>query len=274
MSKAAAKPAETPAAAPAAKSAGNDNMALWNRLFQTDPSATKPFNRAGGFKGTAIKPFWCIKRATEEFGPVGQGWGWTEHEHMTYTHTDGRAIWFSRVSIWYMRGEQQFETGPQWGATELVAKRTSGDFLDEEAAKKAVTDGITKCLSYLGLAGDVHMGLFDDSKYVSEQRDREEKEHRGVKVSPETVQLWRDAAVANAKAATTSEGLKKVWEAEKATWKTYAASEDAATKNAANYVKSQVERRAAELKQDGAAEAPQGHDPETGEVNETAAAAE
>ena len=197
----AAKPEPTP------PSERERNMELWNRLFHTDPSATKAFKRAGGFSGTAIKPFWCIKRATEEFGPVGQGWGWTEHEHMTFVNTDGRAVWFSSVSVWYKAGAETYETGRQWGATELVAKRSSGDFLDEEAAKKAVTDGITKCLSYLGLAGDVHMGLFDDSKYVNEQKGREEREGQGVKIAPEAVTLWRDTTVASAKACKTSEDL-------------------------------------------------------------------
>ena len=153
------------------------NLELWDRLFPTDPSQTKTFRRAGGFSGTSIKPYWSIMRATEEFGPIGQGWGWTEIENKIYSISNEQAVWFSKVLLWYRVGDDTFQVGPQWGATELVARRGEAKtlFMDEEAAKKAVTDAITKCLSYLGLAGDVHMGLFDDSKYVAERKIEERK---------------------------------------------------------------------------------------------------
>jgi hypothetical protein len=153
-----------------------ENTVLWDRLFETPPSQTKGFKRAGGFSGTAIKPYWVIRRATEEFGPIGKGWGWTEEENKTYTHIDGQAIWMSKIVVWWRDGDQVHQIGPQWGQTMMVVKRLSGDvFIDEEAPKKAVTDGVVKCLSYLGLGGDVHMGLFDDSKYVAEAKVEERK---------------------------------------------------------------------------------------------------
>jgi hypothetical protein len=71
------------------------NLELWERLFPTDPSQTKTFRRAGGFSGTAIKPMWMVMRATEEFGPIGQGWGWTEIENKIYTMTNEQAVWFA-----------------------------------------------------------------------------------------------------------------------------------------------------------------------------------
>lgn len=150
-----------------------EQTAIWDRLFKTDPAATKPFTRAGGFKGTAIKPYWCIMRATQEFGPVGSGWGWTVHEDRLEEGVPGVKVWFSKVSVWYYHGGQRRETGPQWGATEFMGKNSKGPFTDEEAAKKSVTDALTKCLSYLGLAGDVHLGMFDDSKYVAELKDEQ-----------------------------------------------------------------------------------------------------
>ena len=154
------------------------NLELWDRLFSTDPSQTKTFRRAGGFSGTAIKPFWCMQRATEEFGPAGKGWGWNELDNKIFEAANKQAIWFSKVEVWYTLDGAVHRVGPQWGATELVALRGENKtmFVDEEAAKKAITDGITKCLSYLGLAGDVHMGLFDDSKYVAERKIEERKE--------------------------------------------------------------------------------------------------
>src|SRR5262249_5183355 len=66
----------------------------------------------------------------------------------------------------------------QWGQTMMVVKRKDGSmYFDEEAQKKAFTDGLTKCCSYLGLGGDVHMGLFDDNKYVAELKQEKRKEN-------------------------------------------------------------------------------------------------
>jgi hypothetical protein len=153
--------------------------------------ATKAFSRAGGFKGTAIKPYWIIMKATEVFGPVGIGWGWEEIENKYIA-----GVWCSKVRLWY---KNPYYTPPpaqpstfgaltgfdfrgvieQWGQTVMETTRTNKDtgvvstFVDEEAPKKAVTDAVTKCLSYLGFGGDVHMGRFDDSKYVAERKKEE-----------------------------------------------------------------------------------------------------
>lgn len=156
----------------------DDKMELWDRVFSTDPAQTKTFKRGGGFSGTAIKPYWIIMRATEEFGPVGVGWGWKEIDNKIFVAENGAALWMSYIKVWYTHKGLIVENGPeQWGATELVSFRQEGTktFVDEEAAKKAVTDGLTKCLSYLGFAGDVHMGLFDDNKYVAQRKVEERK---------------------------------------------------------------------------------------------------
>lgn len=156
------------------------NLELWNSVYQTDPAHTKGFQKGGGFKGTAIKPYWLMKRATETFGPCGIGWGWEEMENKMVS-----GVWCSKVRLWYRlppetpegkaaalgigipttlgMGAGQIE---QWGQTVMEGTNKNGSFVDEEAPKKAVTDAVTKCLSYLGFGGDVHMGLFDDSKYV------------------------------------------------------------------------------------------------------------
>ncbi|HZZ77473.1 MAG TPA: hypothetical protein VFE62_03080 [Gemmataceae bacterium] len=138
-----------------------ENLKLWETVVKTDPAATKQFTKGGGFSGTAIKPYWLIKRATETFGVCGIGWGWTELENQFIA-----GIWCSKVQLWYIHNNQR-GTIEQWGQTVMEGTNKNGRFVDEEAPKKAVTDAVTKCLSYLGFAGDVHMGMFDDSKYVS-----------------------------------------------------------------------------------------------------------
>jgi hypothetical protein len=239
-----------------------ENMALWNSVFVTDPEHTKPFSRAGGFRGTAIKPYWLVKRATETFGPHGIGWGHEEHDVRVVEGPEGRVAVFSKVSVWYLSPTgQRAETGPQWGGTLLVDKRKDGGlFMDDEAFKKSITDGITKCLSYIGFAGDVHMGLFDGSKYVADATDHwaGKKADEDDPIEAEaaaTAKKWRDDAVAGIKGCKTTAELEKFFTALKATklYEVYKA--DPKQKGNVEYVVTQAKRRAAELKQDAAAEA-------------------
>ena len=44
------------------------------------------------------------------------------------------------------------------------------NFHDEEAPKKSITDAMTKCLSLLGFAAEIHLGLYDDNKYASDRQ--------------------------------------------------------------------------------------------------------
>lgn len=153
------------------------NLDLWLLVQQTDPKYTKEFNRGGGFKGTAINPTWLAKKATEAFGPCGIGWGldilkeqliegpsaYNEAGQKVATETIHTVL----VQLWYVHGGK---TGKviQYGQTTMVGKNKYGWFTDEEAPKKSLTDAMSKCLSLLGFASDVHMGLFDDNKYVNE----------------------------------------------------------------------------------------------------------
>lgn len=140
------------------------NTELWDKLGKTDPAHTKGFTRGGGFKGTAIKPMWSYRRMTEEFGPVGQGWGIYAPSFEVVPGTDGETLVFCTVSIWYEKPDQI-----SWGVggDKVVAKFSSGMKSDDEAFKKAFTDAITNALKMIGVGADVHMGMFDDSKYVN-----------------------------------------------------------------------------------------------------------
>ena len=139
------------------------NLRFWDQLKRTDPKATKPFTRSGGFRGTQIDPTWRLRMMTETFGPIGQGWG---YEQLEWTVVEGMA--FVCVRVWYRDPEtgEQHWTGPQWGGTELVRRRRDGPGEpNDEAFKMSITDALGKCLLQIGVAADVHLGLFDDSKY-------------------------------------------------------------------------------------------------------------
>ncbi|MEX7116709.1 hypothetical protein AB2C39_36225, partial [Pseudomonas aeruginosa] len=52
------------------------NMRLWDQVQATDPSATKSA-KVDGQQITSISGQHMIMKATQMFGPVGIGWGWT-----------------------------------------------------------------------------------------------------------------------------------------------------------------------------------------------------
>lgn len=177
---------------------GNSNLELWHRMMPTDAKLsiggaekdiTKPFTRSGGFKGTAINSTYVVMRLTAAFGPVGLGWG---YEVVTDDVVTGAPVYDekkevlghemvqrTRIRFWWRNPEQitaaaehdyacrnSFE---QFGQTMLVSYiKSQGRFVtDEEAWKKSLTDAITKAASHLGIAADVHLGLWDDNKYTA-----------------------------------------------------------------------------------------------------------
>jgi hypothetical protein len=146
-----------------------DNLAIWNALGKTDPKHTKPFSRAGGFKGTAIKPIWIVHRLTEQFGPCGHGWGIGE-PRFEVVPGDGEVMVYCTVKCWYDDGDE-FENRNLYGVggDKVVTKRNDGKlFHDDEAFKKAFTDAVGNAFKFVGVGADVHMGLFEDSKYLAE----------------------------------------------------------------------------------------------------------
>lgn len=150
----------------AQRDAQRDSMWLWNALRRTDPKATKPFTRSGGFRGTQIDPAWRLQIMTEVFGPVGKGWG---YEQLEWTVVE-RMV-FICVRVWYRDPDtgEVCHTGPQWGGTEVVRRNRDGtERPDDECFKMSITDAVGKCLQQLGLGADVYMGQFDDSKYREE----------------------------------------------------------------------------------------------------------
>jgi len=141
----------------------SDNTALWDKLGKTDPNHTKTFKRAGGFSGTAIKPMWSYRRMTEEFGPCGSGWGINEPSFQVVPVGESVMV-YCTVSVWYEKADQ---TVFGVGGDMVSGKRGNYSMVDDEAFKKAYTDAVTNALKMIGVGADVHMGMFDDNKYIN-----------------------------------------------------------------------------------------------------------
>lgn len=158
----------------------SDNLAIWTALEKTDPRHVKPIT-GKSYSGNSPKPHYIIWKLTEQFGPVGKGFGW---EVIAERYVDGiphdngtEKLHECRVRFWWIiQGEDgavsKSGTVESYGCTKALYKAKQGYWVsDEDAAKKSLTDAIVKAASWLGAAGDIFMGRWDDSKYVTELRD-------------------------------------------------------------------------------------------------------
>ena len=166
-----------------------DNLVIWNQVEKTDPAHTKPVTF--GRKFTAIDAHYQVQRATEIFGPVGLGWGYTTQFKECHTE-DGEIIQFCDLTFFWKDGDiwgngprpAIHDFGPIRGACMLKKK---GKAPDTDAGKKAMTDALTKCLSHLGFNADVFLGKFDDNKYVQElQKDKDKEADAAAKEYEQT----------------------------------------------------------------------------------------
>jgi len=149
----------------------NENLAIWSSLEKTDPKFVKPIT-GKQYRGSSPNPTWVAKRLTEVFGPNGHGW---RIEILQERVIEGNAVeGGGAVQVHQAVIRLHTKIGDQWGwsdhtgQTTMVYKSRNGWLTDEDAPKKSVTDAMTKAASLLGVAGDIFLGRWDDSKYQAE----------------------------------------------------------------------------------------------------------
>lgn len=183
-----------------------DNKQLWNKVCVTDPKAVKPIT-GKQYSGNSPKPYWIVERLTDEFGPCGIGWGFTIINERFERFSDTDTLHVAAVRFWYVLDSKRGEL-EQIGQTKSSYQSSAGKFiLDEDAPKKSVTDALVKCASYLGFAGDIFSGRWDDSKYVAQAAA--EWDERKREANPER-QKWLADWIAAIDAASTVGELKSV----------------------------------------------------------------
>ena len=124
---------------------------------------------------------------SEAFGPKGLGWGSVILDerydegapivHEKHGVIGREVIHVVRIELWYVQGDKRASV-QAFGQTQFVGSNKHGVYTDEEAPKKSLTDAESKALASLGFSADVHLGLFDDSKYVNDLRQRVEEAER------------------------------------------------------------------------------------------------
>lgn len=160
-----------------------DNLALWHAVEKTDPNHVKAIT-GKSYQGTSPKPHYLVHKATETFGPIGIGWGFTIEDERIEEGAGGERMHIARVKVWFKwkgeRGEVEHIGGTQFSGT----RKSGQPFTDEDAPKKSVTDALVKALSMIGFAGDIFMGRYDDSKYVNDLRNEAASESRKAANTP------------------------------------------------------------------------------------------
>ncbi|EMF4354516.1 hypothetical protein [Providencia huaxiensis] len=173
----------------------NDHLNIWKRVQRTDSRFTKPLDGVG-FVGTSINSTYMFMRATEIFGPIGEGWGYeiieekmidgkplvepvldAHHKQVAMRFLrdgDGTLLFEQNHSIkirfWYIiEGETRGEF-ESYGATPYRYQTKQGIRTDSEVIKKSLTDSIKKALSMLGFSSDVFMGMHDNPEYVASNK--------------------------------------------------------------------------------------------------------
>lgn len=181
---------------------GTENLSIWNAVADVDPEYTKKIT-GKPYSGTSPNPQYVVKMLTEQFGPIGQGWGARVLVEAFQPLAEGELLHWCRIEMWHTDRANTFEA---YGQTKAVMKTRSGLMSDEDAPKKSFTDALTKGASYIGCAANIFLGRYDDSKYVEQVNQKFREEERPV-VPSEVLE-----AVSGAE---TLESLQVVWSANK-----------------------------------------------------------
>ena len=140
------------------------NLDLWNKVSKSDPKYLKKIS-FGQRSFTAIDPQYQVRCITEAFGPVGQGWGWTNETRFINLSNGDTAV-VADVCIWTVDKANSF--GPFSGCRKFFDAAKGR--LNEDAPKMAITDGLTKAISHLGFNADVFLGEMDGNKYAADSK--------------------------------------------------------------------------------------------------------
>lgn len=149
------------------------NMKIWNKLCKPDPTYLKKVS-FGSRSFTAIDPQYQVMKMTEEFGPVGIGWGWSSTSEFVHTSNGNIAV-IAHVTVWHTDPKNSF--GAFTGCRKFFD--AAKDRMAEDAPKMAVTDGLTKALSHIGCDADVFLGKMDGNKYNQDSKMKSNDQDEG-----------------------------------------------------------------------------------------------
>ena len=145
------------------------NMRIYDAV-RAVPEEAKRAITAGRLKGkTDINPMWRIKALTEQFGPCGDGWGYTIDRLWIEEGAKGEKCANAMISLWYrLEDGKKSEPIVGIGGNMLVANEKNGLYTSDECYKMALTDAISVACKALGFGADVYWSA-DRTKYTPQQ---------------------------------------------------------------------------------------------------------
>ena len=167
------------------------NLDLWERHFKPHKDALRPAPKGM----TAIDPMWTIREATEEWGPIGGKWGFKViKEDIFKSDITGTSVHTVLLEVWYPSTHGQDGDGSiqSFGGTKMDGTDKNGPYVDDDYAKKSITDALSKALSWLGFGAAVHMGMFDGNKYADLRPGAKEEKEPVVPSADEPRELGHD----------------------------------------------------------------------------------
>jgi hypothetical protein len=142
------------------------NLDIWNKLSKSDPKYLKKVS-FGSRSFTAIDPQYQVRMMTEQFGAIGEGWGWHNNtEFVAVSNGDSAVV--ANVTVWHTSPSNSF--GPFTGCRKFFDAAKGR--MSEDAPKMAITDGLTKALSHIGCNADVFLGEMDGNKYAADSGNK------------------------------------------------------------------------------------------------------
>ncbi len=162
-------------------------MAIWDQVKTTDPKYTKKSTFGRSF--TSISPQYQLQEATKVFGPYGKGFGFESCDIDLLPVGDDSFLAVIKAVFFFVDddGRHSFPINNTWDAMK-GSKKKNNLMLDDDFAKKAETNTLSKALSKLGFSADIFMGLFDDHEYVSIVSNEKAIENAEDKISEEEEQ--------------------------------------------------------------------------------------
>jgi len=162
-------------------------MKLWKSVEKTNPKYTKQVGF--GRKFTSVQAQYQIMCATEQFGPMGKGWGIKSE---FFNPVIEGMIGYTAI-FWWKEGEDIHT----FDINSSIATHNKSGKLDDECFKKVSTDAMTKGLSKLGFNADVFLGQWDDNRYVAQMKkefsQQEVKKTTKTKMTAEIFNLMQEA---------------------------------------------------------------------------------
>jgi hypothetical protein len=160
------------------------NRRIWDRVKITDPRETKQAQLPGGFKCTAVDMGYLLERATEAFGPCGQGFGWT----FPFPPFAAGEMAVVSMRFWYLDPEDgsraEFDVV---ASSDLFIRRKDGNQVDTDGFKKATTDGLKQALKKVGFMADIYAGKFEEDGYQEQAAawlDAQKRKEREAVAAP------------------------------------------------------------------------------------------